>query len=33
MNAVEEVLCILMGLVKTLNRVIVGPLFMLCFFP
>ena len=31
MNTAEEcVLCILMGLVKTLNTVIMGPLFMLC---
>ena len=33
MNTAEEcVLCILMGLVKTLNTVIMGPLFMLCLF-
>lgn len=33
MNTAEEcVLCILMGLVKALNTVIMGPLFMLCLF-
>ena len=33
MNTSEEcVVCILMGLVKTLNTVIRGPLFMLCLF-
>ena len=33
MNTAEEcVLCILMGLVKTLNTVIMGPLFMLHLF-
>ena len=34
MNIAEEcVLCILIGLVKTLNTVITGPLFMLYLFP
>jgi hypothetical protein len=33
MNTAEEcVLCISMGLVKTLNTVIVGPFLMLCLF-
>jgi hypothetical protein len=31
-TAEESVLCILMGLVKTLNKVIMGPLSMLCLF-
>jgi hypothetical protein len=33
MNIAEQcVLCILMGLVKTMNAVTLGPLFMLCLF-
>ena len=31
-TAKEGVLCILMGLVKTLNKAIMGALFVLCSF-